>query len=93
MELDQLAQALVVLGRPAEKSAAMAAQLDKRARQLAATKGRTYEEALAHRQIARLLPAGDRSRDGELSKARDLFSRLAAKYDLGAIDTSSPETA
>jgi hypothetical protein len=26
----------------------MAAQLDKRARQLAATKGRTYEEAMAH---------------------------------------------
>ena len=48
MELDQLAQALVGLGCPAEKSAEMAAQLDKRARQLAETKGRTYEEALAH---------------------------------------------
>jgi len=48
MELEQLAQALVRLGCPTEKSAEMAAQLDKRARQLAETKGRTYEEALAH---------------------------------------------
>jgi class 3 adenylate cyclase/tetratricopeptide (TPR) repeat protein len=45
-----------------------------------------YEEALAHRQLARLLPEGDRSRQGELVKARDLFSRLAAKYDLGATE-------
>jgi len=48
MELDQLAQALVALGCPAEKSVELAAQLDKRARQLAAAKGRSYEEALAH---------------------------------------------
>jgi len=48
MELDQLAQALVTLGCPAEKSVALAAQLDKRARQLAETKGRSYEEALTH---------------------------------------------
>ena len=48
MNLDQLAQALVVLGCPAEKSTAMAAQLDKRARQLAEAKGRSYEEALTH---------------------------------------------
>jgi hypothetical protein len=48
MNQDQLAQLLVGLGCPAEKSAEMAAQLDKRARQLAAEKNRTYEEALAH---------------------------------------------
>jgi len=48
MELDQLAKALVVLGCPAEKSAEMAAQLDKRARQLAEQKGKTYNEALLH---------------------------------------------
>ena len=48
MELDQLAQALVALGCPAEKSVEMAAQLDKRARQLAEAKGRSYDEALAH---------------------------------------------
>ncbi|HKW29471.1 MAG TPA: hypothetical protein VJT54_09055 [Verrucomicrobiae bacterium] len=48
MEIPELAQALVALGCPAEKSAGMAAQLDKRARQLAEQKGRTYDEALNH---------------------------------------------
>jgi hypothetical protein len=48
MEAPALAKALVALGCPAEKSAEMAAQLDKRARQLAAQKGRSYEEALQH---------------------------------------------
>jgi len=48
MELVQLAEALVAFGCPPEKSAEMAAQLDKRARQLAGTKGRSYEEAMAH---------------------------------------------
>lgn len=48
MDLAQLAQVLVALGCPAEKSVEMASQLDKRARQLAAEKGRTYEEAMKH---------------------------------------------
>ena len=48
MEPAQLAQVLVALGCPAEKSAEMAAQLDKRAKQLAAEKSRSYEEALKH---------------------------------------------
>jgi hypothetical protein len=48
VEILQLAQMLVALGCPAEKSADMAAQLDKRARQLAAEKGRSYEDALKH---------------------------------------------
>lgn len=48
MEIAQLAQVLVALGCPVDKSAAMAAQLDKRARQLAEAKGRSYEEALKH---------------------------------------------
>ena len=48
METSKLAAALVALGCPAEKSSAMAAQLDKRARQIAAAKGRSYEEALDH---------------------------------------------
>lgn len=43
-----LANLLVALGCPAEKSAEMAAQLEKRAQQLAAEKGRSREEALAH---------------------------------------------
>jgi hypothetical protein len=48
METSELAQVLVALGCPVEKSAEMAAQLDKRARQLAAQKDRSYEEALQH---------------------------------------------
>ena len=48
METAQLAQVLVALGCPADKSAEMATQLDKRAHQLAAEKGRTYEEAMKH---------------------------------------------
>ncbi|HEV2695869.1 MAG TPA: hypothetical protein VG347_23470, partial [Verrucomicrobiae bacterium] len=48
MEIAQLAQVLVALGCPADKSAEMAAQLDKRARQVAAEKGGTYEDAMPH---------------------------------------------
>jgi hypothetical protein len=48
MEISELAKILVALGCPAEKSAEMAAQLDKRACQLAAEKGRPYDEALRH---------------------------------------------
>ncbi|HWV99243.1 MAG TPA: hypothetical protein VNZ64_06060 [Candidatus Acidoferrum sp.] len=48
MEIKELATLLVSLGCPLEKSAEMAAQLDKRARQLAEAKDRTYDEALAH---------------------------------------------
>ncbi|HEY5345454.1 MAG TPA: hypothetical protein VIK62_03830 [Verrucomicrobiae bacterium] len=48
MEISDLAKVLVALGCPAEKSADMAAQLDKRAKQLAAEKNRSYEEALQH---------------------------------------------
>ena len=48
MDLEQLAAALVTIGCPEAKSREMAAQLDKRAHQLATQKGRTYEEALLH---------------------------------------------
>ena len=48
MEISELAKRLTALGCPSEKSAGMAAQLDKRARQLAAQKGHSYEEALQH---------------------------------------------
>ena len=44
----QLAQILVALGCPPGKSADMAAQLDKRAQQLAAEKNQPYEAALKH---------------------------------------------
>jgi hypothetical protein len=48
MNPSELTQVLVSLGCPAAKAAEMATQLDKRARQLAAEKDRTYEEALTH---------------------------------------------
>jgi hypothetical protein len=48
MDTAELARVLTALGCPAERSGEMAAQLDKRARQLSAEKGRTYDEALQH---------------------------------------------
>ena len=48
MDLGKLAEVLVALGCPQAKSGEMAAQLDKRARQLAEEKGRSYEEAMEH---------------------------------------------
>ena len=48
MTLEELAAVLVGLGCPQEKSQEMAAQLDKRARQLVEQKGRSYEDALTH---------------------------------------------
>jgi hypothetical protein len=48
MNHSELAQVLVALGCPTDKSLEMAAQLDKRAQQLAAEKDRPYEEALTH---------------------------------------------
>lgn len=48
MDLTQLAASLAGMGCPDEKSAEMAAQLDKRARQLSQQKGRSYEDAMAH---------------------------------------------
>ncbi len=48
MDVKELAPVLVSLGCPEEKAGEMAAQLDKRASQLAKLKHRTYEEALAH---------------------------------------------
>ena len=48
VDISEIAKLLVALGCPPEKSGAMAAQLDKRAQQLALEKNRSYEEALAH---------------------------------------------
>ena len=48
MQTSELAQALVTLGCPPDKSLEMATMLDKRARQLATEKQRTYAQALAH---------------------------------------------
>ena len=48
MNQSELVSLLVKLGCPPEKSVEMAAQLDKRATQLAAQKGRSYDEAVTH---------------------------------------------
>ena len=48
MNVDQLVPLLEQLGCPGDKCADMAAQLDKRARQLVEQQGRSYEESLAH---------------------------------------------
>jgi hypothetical protein len=46
--LKELAAALTKMGCPEAKASEMAALLDKRARQLANQKNRSYEDALAH---------------------------------------------
>jgi hypothetical protein len=48
VEISELAKTLTTLGCPPEKTVEMAVQLDKRARQLAEQKGRSYKEALQH---------------------------------------------
>lgn len=48
LELDALAAALESLGCPVGKAGPMAVQLQRRARQLAETTGRSEEEALRH---------------------------------------------
>jgi uncharacterized Zn finger protein len=48
VEISELAKVLVALGCPPEKSPDMAAQLDKRARQLATEKNQSYEQAMTH---------------------------------------------
>jgi hypothetical protein len=48
MTQEQLAAVLERLGCPHEKCAEMAAQLDKRAQQLAVQQGRSREETLTH---------------------------------------------
>jgi hypothetical protein len=64
-QIEQLASALVAIGCPADKSHEMAAQLDKRAQQLAGAKGRTYEQALAH--LLGLMKQGWAAQDRENS--------------------------
>lgn len=48
MDVKELGEVLVHLGCPEDKSTEMAAQLDKRAKQLATEKNRSYDEALTH---------------------------------------------
>ena len=48
MDLTEIAAVLVELGCPEQKSVKMAAQLDKRARQLTERTGKTREQAITH---------------------------------------------
>ena len=48
MDLGQLAEVLAALGCPPDKTAEMAAQLDKRARQISEEKGSSYEQEVGH---------------------------------------------
>ena len=48
MDTSELENRLIKLGCPREKSGVMASQLDRRAQQLAQSKGRPYEEALGY---------------------------------------------
>ena len=63
MTLAELAAVLARMGCPPGKSLEMAAQLDKRARQLAEQKGRSYEEALGH--LLELMRKGWAAQQGE----------------------------
>ncbi len=55
-DLDDLARALTALGCPPGKSPEMAAQLDRRARQLSEQTGRSHDQALTH--LLRLMAGG-----------------------------------
>ena len=48
MTLAELAEVLKALGCPPERCSEMASQLDKRARQLTESQGKSYEEAMTH---------------------------------------------
>ena len=64
MTTEQLAPLLEQLGCPPDKARVMAGQLDKRARQLAAEKGRSYDESLAH--LLNLMKQGWAAQEKEL---------------------------
>lgn len=64
MDVAQLAQALEALGCPAAKCGEMAAQLDKRAKQLAESKSSTYETEMVH--LLSLMKQGWAAREREL---------------------------
>ena len=63
MNLSELTALLVTTGCPPDKSPEMARQLDKRARQLARQRGKTYDEAMAH--LLNLMRQGWAARERE----------------------------
>lgn len=64
MNPSELSNLLTAMGCPVEKSVEMAAQLEKRARQLCVQKGTTYEQALAH--LIHLMKQGWAAKEKEL---------------------------
>jgi 8-oxo-dGTP pyrophosphatase MutT (NUDIX family) len=94
----ELAGLLVALGCPAEKAAEMAAQLDKRAHQLAEQKHKTYDESLAH--LLNLMKQGwaaqqSANRDCGILPWRKISSRPAGDFGIFSIRSErkqSPRT-
>ena len=64
MDLTEIAVVLVRMGCPEEKSVEMAAQLDKRARQLMERTGKSREQAIAH--LLGLMKQGWAAKEKEL---------------------------
>ncbi|MDA7511732.1 hypothetical protein OAH23_11740 [Verrucomicrobia bacterium] len=64
-DLTQLAALLRQFGCPPNKTDVLAAQLDKRAHQLASVKGKSYEESLMH--LLRLMRQGWAAKDKGIS--------------------------
>ncbi len=79
-------RALLLSGRELEISGHREAALQATIKSVtSATKlGMPYEEALAHLQLARLLPVTEMRKTDELKKALDLFSRLAMHGEIEA---------
>jgi hypothetical protein len=77
-------RAFLLTGREFELSGHRSAALQATIKSLAsATKlGMPYEKAIAHRQLARLLPPADPRKSDELQKALDIFSHLALQGEL-----------
>jgi hypothetical protein len=79
-------RALLLTGRESEISGDRPAALKATIKSLAIALrlGMPYEEALARRQLARLLPNADLRKSHEIKQALDLFSRLASKGEFEA---------
>jgi TPR repeat protein len=79
-------RALLLTGREFEISGDHSAALQATIKSLASAVrlGMPYEEALARRQLAQLLPAADPRKSDELKKALDWFSRLASQGEYEA---------
>ena len=65
MTIEEIRDFLLKLGAPPAEALTMAQQLDKRARQLQAEKGQSYEEALGH--LIELLRQGWAAKERGLS--------------------------